>query len=211
MVGDWSHFDANERGVKVPWTDRRTRTSFERDLPRNCSDRAQDHYWVLGAVRFDSVDSSSCSPHDGRSLTQGSAADGGRSFPSTLLLSNTSAKDQVRSMAGDMPRTIGASWSDFRHPGRDNCRTYSRVLTYKKGDSYWPSTELRFDLKSPKIFQNLKVNYEELMFRYSIPRFYAVLDKREFQERLAIVGDFFEFVDVELTKQASLVASRFRG
>ncbi|GMN64549.1 hypothetical protein TIFTF001_033608 [Ficus carica] len=154
-----------------------------RDLPRNCSDRVQDHHRVLGAARFDSVDPSSCRPRDGRhvtddgrSWTQASAADGGQSFPLTLLLSNPSAKDQVRSMTGDMSRTIGASCSDFRHPGRDNCRTNSRVSTYKKGDSYCPSTE-----------------------------------QREFQEWLAIVDDFFEFVDVELTKQASLVASRFRG
>ena len=141
MVGDWSHFDADERGVKVPWTDRRTGARFERNLPRNCSDRAQDHYRVLGAARFDSVDPSSCHPRDGRSWTQASVADGGRCLPLTLLLSNPSAKDQVRSMVGDMPRTIGASRSDFRHPGRDNCRTNSRVSTYKMGDSYWPSTE----------------------------------------------------------------------
>lgn len=49
------------------------------------------------------------------------------------------------------------------------------------------------------------------MFRYRIPRFYGVFDKREFQEWLANVDDFFEFVDVELTKRAFLVASRFRG
>ncbi|GMN25539.1 hypothetical protein TIFTF001_045958 [Ficus carica] len=88
MVSSWSRFHVDERGMKIPWTDRRTRTSFE----------------------FDVVDLSICRPRDGRSWTQASAADGGWSFPSTPLLSNPRANDQGRSMAGDMPLTIGASW-----------------------------------------------------------------------------------------------------
>ncbi|GMN57732.1 hypothetical protein TIFTF001_026854 [Ficus carica] len=110
MVSSWSRFHADERGMKIYWTNRRTRTSFELDLPRNRSDRVRDHYRVLGAIRFDVVDLSRCRPRDGRCWTQALAADGEWSFPSTPLLSNLRANDQGRSMAGDMPLTIGASW-----------------------------------------------------------------------------------------------------
>ncbi|PON42292.1 hypothetical protein TorRG33x02_336090 [Trema orientale] len=116
-ISDWSSFDAVERGVKVLWTDRRTRTSFERDLPRNHSDRARDHYWVLGATRFDEVEVCSCCSHYGRSWTQASAADGRRSFPSTPLLSNPRVDNQRWSMTGAMPLAIETSQADLGHRG----------------------------------------------------------------------------------------------
>lgn len=81
--GGSCHLDVAELGLKVPWTDRRTWTSFEQDLPRHRSDRARDR--VFDASRFDDVDRSSFRFRDGRSWTQASVADCGWIFPSMPL------------------------------------------------------------------------------------------------------------------------------
>ncbi|PON93053.1 hypothetical protein TorRG33x02_113320 [Trema orientale] len=68
---DWSCFVVGKLKVKVPWTNQRYWTSFEKDLPRNYSDHDQDLYRVAVA-RFDYSDcmTAKYTPREARAKAQ---------------------------------------------------------------------------------------------------------------------------------------------